>query len=103
MPVYDWASLPPIKVTRVSLAEILAAGSQSRGVFSCNARCEVWPAVKRGHIPPSAREYVDLPALDEIAEAVVKAWPRGGRFRITEEGVLLLGNQEPLFSFEVVD
>jgi hypothetical protein len=71
-------------------------------VFSCNDRCEIWVAHKRGHIRPAERQYVDIPALDEIAEAVIKAWPLGGRFRITTEGVVLLNGPEPLFRFQLV-
>lgn len=96
------ASLPLFRVAKSDLAEILRTGAPSRGVFSCNDRCEIWLATKRGHIHPTDRQYVDIPALDEIAEAVIRAWPLGGRFRITTEGVVLLNGPEALFRFEFV-
>jgi hypothetical protein len=97
----DMRTLPAIRITRADLDEILGAGTESGGVFSCNDRCEVWIANRRGSIHPKDRRYVDLPQLDEIAAAVVKAWPRGGRFRVSREGVVLLSGPEPLFCFEV--
>lgn len=96
------ASLPRIKIARAELDEILSEGARTRGVFSCNERCEVWPAVKRGHIPPAERKYLDMPILDEIAGAVVLASPGGGRFRITPDGVFLMRTGEQLFAFDVL-
>jgi hypothetical protein len=46
---------------------------------------------------------LDLAALDEIVGLLLAAWPSGGRFKITPNGVLLLANDEPLFAFNVVD
>ncbi len=96
------ATLPRIRVRRSDLEEILVAGKPARGVFGCNDRCEVWLALRRGHIPPAEREYLDHPVLDEIADAVALASPGGGRFRVTEEGVYLMRTGEQLFAFEVV-
>ena len=96
-------SLPRIRIASAKLDELLSEGARSRGVFSCNDRCEVWPATKRGHIAPTDREYIDDPVLDEIAGAVVLASPGGGRFRLTTEGVFLMRTGEQLFALEVVE
>lgn len=96
------ATLPRIRIRRSDLDELLELGRRSRGVFGCNDRCEVWLALRRGHIPPAERQYVDHPVLDEIAEAITVASPGGGRFRVTEEGVYLMRTGEQLFAFEVL-
>ena len=94
---------PRILISRSELDEVLASGAPTGGRFSCNARCEVWLTSSRGRIPYNQRQYVDLPALDEIAGAVVDAIPKGARFLVTQEGVHLVGLQELLYVFEVVE
>jgi hypothetical protein len=98
----DFMNLPAIGITHDALAEILRLGTGSRALFSCNSDSEVWLASKRGRIPIDERVYLDLPALEEIAAAVVHAWPSGGRFEISAYGVKLTGNDEPLFGFEMI-
>jgi hypothetical protein len=97
----DFEDLPAIVISSETLAEILALSAASRGVFSCNARGDVWAATKRGRSSPSARTYLDLAALDEIVGLVLRAWPTGGRFRVTREGIRLVGTGEALFTFDV--
>ncbi len=101
--VEDFSGLPTICITDESLQEILRAGSAARGVFSCNARGEVWPARKHGRVRPEERTYLDYPALEEIVSLILEAWPSGGRFRVSDLGVALVANKEPLFAFARIE
>ena len=99
---HDFAGLPVISISDEALAEILLAGRETNGVFSCNVRGEVWPARKYGRVRPEERTYLDFPALEEIVSLILGAWPSGGRFRVTSRGVALVANDEPLFAFDRV-
>jgi hypothetical protein len=98
----EFDGLPPIRITPEALQGILQAGVDTNGVFSCNSRGEVWPAKRHGKVRPDERTYLDLPALEEIVAMIVQAWPSGGRFRVSEIGVALVANEEPLFAFELI-
>jgi hypothetical protein len=97
--INQFEGLPTIVIAHDALQEILVAGANTQGIFSCNANGEVWPAARRGRMPAEERSYLDMPALEEIVGLLLAAWPSGGRFRIVPGGVILLANDEPLFAF----
>jgi hypothetical protein len=59
--------------------------------FSRNARGEIWPSVTKGLTPEHTRFHVQgrVPALDRIAQTLLRMRPKGGRFYITHDGVYL--------------
>ena len=79
--------------------------------FSCNESGRVWPFTRLSLTPESERVYLEgaFPLLDQIVQRVVwitrmrGKFPRGGRFLVHDEGVVLADGDEQIIEFSFED
>ena len=79
--------------------------------FSCNEWGQVWPFTTSSRTPESDRVHLEgvFPLLDQIVQRVVwitrtrGKYPRGGRFLVHDEGVVLADGDEQIIEFQFED